>query len=225
VKKIRRSYYRLLDAYRTLGLRRMLCVAPQWLLRQDYLMLVKDLRSPLPEVPAREFLRWTGFTEAQIDRVLAINPALSEAEIRRRLKEGQECLLCWVGESLAHYRWDAPASPYLPYLGKTLRYLQGDIHATDIFTHPAFRGRGIYTASSIMALYRARDFGLSRSISIAARWNAPSLRVNLQKTGRSVAGTVGFWNAGLWRFYFTTGAVCLDGSNGVWIRHSDADTQ
>ena len=203
----------------------MLCVAPQWLLRQDYLMLVKDLRSPLPEVPARESLRWTGFTETQIDQLLAFNPALSETEIRRRLKEGQECLLCWVGESLAHYRWDAPASPYLPYLGKTLRYLQGDIHATDIFTHPAFRGRGIYTASSIMALYRARDFGLSRSISIAARWNAPSLRVNLQKTGRSVAGTVGFWNAGLWRFYFTTGAVCLDGSNGVWIRHSDADTQ
>ena len=225
VNRIRSLYYRLLDAKRTLGLRRMLWVAPQWLLRQEYLVFVKDLRSPLPEVPARESLRWTGFTEAQIDRALAINPALSEAEIRRRLKEGQECLLCWIGESLAHYRWDAPASPYLPYLDKTLRYLQGDIHATDNFTHPAFRGRGIYTVSSIMALHRARDLGLSRSIGIVAWWNAPSLRVNLQKIGRSVAGTMGFWNAGLWRYYFTSGDVCLDESNGMWIRHSDADTQ
>ena len=225
MRGIRRFYYRLLDANSALGLRRLLWVAPQWLVRQEYLVLVKDLRLPLPEVPARESLRWTAFTEAQIDQVLAINPALSEAEIRRRLEEGQECLLGWIERSLIHYRWDATASPYLPFLGKRLCFLQGDIFATDIFTHPAYRGRGIQTASSIMALHRARDSGLSRFITMPAWWNAPSLRVNLQKTGRSVAGTVGFWNAGLWRYYFTTGDVCLDTSNGMWIRHSDADTQ
>ena len=218
---MRRFIHRLLDAYRTLGLRRMLWVAPQWLLRQEYLVLVKDLRLPLPEVPAHESLRWTGFTEAQIDRVLAFNPALSEAEIRRRLNEGQECLLCWIGESLVHYRWDATVTPYLPYLGKTLRLLEGDIHGTDMFTHPAFRGRGIQTASSIMALHRARDLGLSRLITIVAWWNAPALRVNLQKTDRSVAGTVGFWNAGLCRYYFATGDVCLENSTGVYIRPLD----
>jgi len=218
VKKIRRFYYRLLDANRTLGIKRLLWVAPQWLLRQAYLVYVKDLRLPLPEVPAHESLRWTGFTETQIDRVLAINPALSEAEIRRRLREGQECLLAWIGESLVHYRWDATASPYLPFLGKTFRLLQEDILAPDIFTHPAFRGRGIQTASSIMALHRARDLGLSRFITMPAWWNVPSLRVNLQKTGRSVAGTVGFWNAGLCRYYFATGDVCLDKNGSIWIR-------
>ncbi len=218
---MRRLIFRLLDANRTLGLRRLLWVAPQWLLRQEYLVFTKDLRSPLPEVPPHEPLRWTSFTEAQIDRVLAINPALSEAEIRRRWKDGQECLLGWIGEGLAHYRWDTTTSPYLPYLGKTLRFLEGDTHGTDNFTHPAFRGRGIYTASSIMALHRARDLGLSRSIGIVAWWNAPSLRVNLQKSGRSVAGTVGFWNAGLWRYYFATGDVCLEGSTGVYVRPSD----
>lgn len=215
---MRRFIHRLLDAYRTLGLRRMLWVAPQWLLRQEYLVYIKDLRLTLPDVPAHESLRWTGFAEAQIDRVLAINPALSEAEIRRRLKEGQECLLCWIGESLVHYRWDATASPYLPYLGKTLRFLEGNIHATDIFTHPAFRGRGIQTASSITALHRARDLGLSRLITIVAWWNAPAMRVNLQKSGHSVVGTVGYWNAGLWRYYFATGDVSLENSTSVYVR-------
>jgi len=218
VTRIRPFYYRLLDANRTLGLRKLLWVAPQWLLRQEYLVLVKDLHSPLPEIPARESLRWTDFTEAHIDRVLAINPALSEAEIRRRLREGQECLLAWIGESLVHYRWDATASPYLPYLGKTLRLFQGDIFAPDIFTHPTFRGRGIQTASSIVALHRARDSGLSRFITMPAWWNAPSLRVNFEKTGRRLAGTVGFWNAGLRRYYFTSGDVCLDESGSIWIR-------
>ena len=216
--RIRQFYNRLLDANRTLGIRRLLWVAPQWLLRQEYLVLVKDLRLPLPGIPANESLRWTPLTESQIDQVLAINPALSEAEIRRRWEDGQECLLGWIGEALAHYRWDATLSPYLPYLGKTLRFLEGDIHGTDNFTHPAFRGRGIYTASSIVALHRARDHGLSRSIGIVAWWNAPSLRVNLQKIGRSVAGTVGFWNAGLRRYYFTSGDVCLDESGSIWIR-------
>lgn len=213
--------YRLRDVHRTLGFRRLLWVAPQWLVRQEYLVYVKDLRLPLPEVPAPGPLRWTGLTEAQIGRVLAINPALSEAEIRRRLKEGQECLLAWIGESLVYYRWDATASPYLPYLGKTLRLLQGDINATDAFTHPAFRGRGIHAASTIVVLHRARDLGLSRVITIAAWWNAPALRVNLQKSGHTVVGTVGFWNAGLRRFYFATGAVCLEGSTDVYVRPLD----
>jgi GNAT superfamily N-acetyltransferase len=218
VKRFRSFYHRLLDANRALGIRRLLWVAPQWLLRQEYLVLVKDLRLPLPGIPANESLRWTPLTESQIDQVLAINPALSEAEIRRRLKEGQECLLAWIGKSPVHYRWDATASPYLPYLGKTLRFLEGDIFATDAFTHPAYRGRGIQTASSIMALHRARDLGLSRFITMPAWWNAPSLRVNLQKTGRSVAGTVGFWNAGLRRYYFTTGDVYLDDRRDIHLR-------
>jgi len=221
VTRIRQFYNRLLDANRTLGIRRLLWVAPQWLLRQEYLVLIKDLRLPLPEVPAHESLRWTSFTEAQIDQVLAINPALSEAEIRRRLEEGQECLLGWIGESLVYYRWDATASPYLPYLGKTLRLSQGDINATDAFTHPAFRGRGIHAASTIVVLHRARDLGLSRFVTITAWWNAPALRVILHKSRHSVVGTVGFWNAGPWRFYFTTGAVCLENSTGVYIRPLD----
>jgi len=221
VGRVRELLHRLLDANRTLGLRRLLWVAPQWLLRQEYLVYVKDLRLPLPEVPAHESLRWTCFTEAQIDRVLAINAALSEAEIRRRLKEGQECLLCWIGESLVYYRWDATASPYLPYLGKTLRLLQGDINATDAFTHPAFRGRGIHAASTIVVLHRARDLGLSRFITAAAWWNAPALRVNLQKSGHTVVGTVGFWNAGVWRYYFATGDVRLENSTSVYVRPLD----
>jgi RimJ/RimL family protein N-acetyltransferase len=220
VKKIRRFYYRLLDANRALGLKRLLWVAPQWLLRQEYVMFVKDLHLPLPDVPAHESLRWTSFTETQIDRVLAINPALSEAEIRRRLKEGQECLLGWIGESLVYYRWDATASPYLPYLGMTLRFFQGDTHGVGVFTHPAFRGRGIQTASNIMALHRAKERDFSRYIGIVAWWNAPAMRIDA-KIGLSVAGTVGFWNAGLERFYFTTGAVCLEDSTGVYIRPLD----
>ena len=41
--------YRVLDVHRTLGLRRLLWVAPQWLVRQEYLVFVKDLRLALTQ--------------------------------------------------------------------------------------------------------------------------------------------------------------------------------
>ena len=218
-------FYRLLDAKRTLGFKKMIWVTPRWLMRREYLVLVRDLLLPLPEIPTHESMEWTSLTEAEVPRVLAINPVMSEAEIQRRWREGQECLLCWIGGSLAHYRWDTCRAAYLPYLGKTLCLQQGDIHAPDIFTHPAFRGRGIHLVSSLMALRRARDLGFSRSITIVAWWNAPALQVNRQKTNRTIAGTVGYWNIGPWRYYSTTGDVWLDQCQSMWIRPKDGGNQ
>jgi len=210
--------FRLLEANRTLGLSRMLWVGPRWLIHREFLVLVRDLRRPLPESPRYESIRWTTLTEAEIHQVRVIDPRMSETEIRRRWEEGQECLLCWSGESLAHYRWDTTRPAYLPYLGKTFRPLDGDIYAASIFTHPTLRGRGFHEISSIMALQRARDRGFARSVTVVAWWNAPSLRVNREKTGRIIAGTVGFWNAGLWRHYFASGEVFLDDATSFYIR-------
>ena len=212
-------YYRLLDAYGALGPRRIIWVAPLWLVRREYLVLVRDLLLPLPEVPPHDSMEWRPLTEADLPRVLATNPVISEAEIRRRLNERQQCLLCWIGGSLAHYRWDATASVHLPYLGKTLRLVEGeDTLDAESFTHPAFRGKGIYSLSSILALYRARDRGLTRSIGIVAWWNTPSLRAHLRKGGYAIAGSVGYWKVGPWRHYFATGEVCFDASNTMYVR-------
>ena len=203
-------FYRLLDIYRTVGLRRLLWVSPSWLIRRKFLVLVRDLRVPPPDLPACGPLQWAPLTEADIPRVCAINPAITEAKIRQRLEEGHECLLGWVGESLAHYRWDSARPTFLPYLGKTLQSEEGDCLSAGVFTHPAFRGRGIYSVSSILSLHRARDRGFRRSIAIVAWWHTPALRVDHQKAGRTIAGTVGYWNIGPWRYYFATGEVCFE---------------
>lgn len=216
--------HRLLDAHRTLGFRRMLWVAPLWLVRRKFLVLVRDLRLPLPEVPPHEPMEWTPLTGAEIPRVLALNPVMSEPEIRRLWREGQECILCWIGKSLAHYRWDTHKATHLPYLGKTLRLIEGeDTMDSGSFTHPVFRGRGIYTVSTIMALHRDMNSGLTRSITIVAWWNIPSLRAHLSKAGYTVAGAVGYWNMGLWRCYFATGDVCLDKGASIYVRPGEKE--
>jgi len=196
----------------------MLWIVPGWMIRREYLVLVMNLRLPLPEIPSGESMEWTTLTEGVIPCVLASNLALSEAEIRRRWEEGQRCLLCWIKGSLAYYRWETTKPAYLPYLGRTFRPCQRDIFILEAFTHPAFRGRRINTIASIVALNRARDLGCARSIAMVARWNAPALKVSWQKVGRVVIGTVGYWNLGLWRYYFTTGDVGLDESGSVYIQ-------
>lgn len=209
--------FRLVQAYRTLGGRRLLRVLPQWLVRQEYVVLVRDLGQPLPEIPPHQPLRWTQLTEAEIPRLRAINPALSDADIHRRLREGAECVLCWIGNALAHYWWETARPAHLPYLRKNFLPLEGDIYVGEAFTHRAFRGQGITTATAIVALHRARDRGFSRSIGITAWWNAPSLRVSWQRTGRTLAGTVGCWRVGPWRRYFVTGDVHFDGDTSISV--------
>jgi hypothetical protein len=185
-------------------------VGPWWIVRPRYLVLVRDLAAPLPEPDRRPDLRWTPLVEDDVTRLAAMDPRLSLAEIRRRLAEGQECHLCWVGESIAHYRWEATLPAYLPYLDLTVRPLPGDVCGTGLFTHPIFRRSGIHAATSLWALHRLRARGLRRAIVLVAWWNAPSLRVERERAGRTVAGAVGNWNLGGRPRSFAEGAVRWD---------------
>ena len=203
------QWLRFVDLTRTYGLARSVGIAARWLVRHEYQVLVRDLTQPLPDVPSNQRLRWTPLTADDIPKVHALNPALLEEEIRERLRSGQTGLLGWLDDTLAHYRWDAAGSIYLPYLGLTFRPQPGDSLTDEAFTHPSCRGRGIHSISALMALRRARDLGSQRSISLTAGWNAPAMRVNTVKAGRVDIGRVGFWGGGVGRRYFATGAVRL----------------
>jgi len=215
------TLFRILDATRMLGIAGTLAVGPRWLVRREFLVLVRDLGQPIRKFPAPPSMRWTALTDADVPRVRAINPTMSEAEIWRRLGEGQECLLGWLDGSLAHYRWDTVGSAYLPYLGKILQPLEGDLITIEAFTHPPFRNRGIHSASTRIVLGRARERGLVRSITAVAWWNAPGLRVTREKADRVIAGTVGRWSLGPWRRDFATGAVRFDASGDLCVRPSE----
>jgi hypothetical protein len=216
--------FRLLEANRALGFRRVLWIILRWLVRKEYFALVRDLRLPIPDVPSHPPMRWTILTGAEIPTVSAINPLMSKDEIRRRWEEGQECFLCWIGSSLVHFRWETTKPAYLPYLDKTLQLLKDDLLVSDVFTHPTFRGSGIHSVSSYMGLRRSRDRGFARSIAIVAWWNAPSLRVTWQKAGYAVAGTVGYWNIGPWRYYFVSGNVWLGEDDSIYIRYGNKES-
>lgn len=91
-----------------------------------------------------------------------------------------------------------------------------------VFTAPRFRRRGIDTLSSIDFLHVARARGLTRLVSLVARWNDPARRVAADRMGSTPVGSVGYWNLGVRRVYFATGGVRLDNQDGVRVEPPDS---
>jgi hypothetical protein len=208
---------RFVDLSSTLGPRQACSVAARWLIRREYQIYCRDLRRPLPEIVPPAGLEWAPLTEAEIPRLRGLNPLMTEAEVRRRCREGQTCLLGRLGGALAHYRWDTLGPLDLPYLGRPFRPLPGDVFADESFTHPAFRGRGLDACGALMAYRQARARGCRRSITLVAWWNMPSRRTQA-RAGRALVGSVGYWWTGIGRRYFATGAACFDDSGALYLR-------
>ena len=58
--------------------------------------------------------------------------------------------------------------------------------------------------------------GLDTRISIVAWWNEPSMRASTP-AGSRVVGSIGYWNLGLRRLHFATGAVRSEPSNSFRV--------
>jgi hypothetical protein len=196
---------------------RLVWVGPRWMVCRRYLVLTRDLTPAPPPARHRPDLRWTMLTDPDVPRLVAMDRTLTLSEIRRRLAEGQECHLCWSGDALAHYRWEATGAVYLPFLGLTLRLLPGDVCATWVFTDSAFRGSGVHTATTLTALHRLRSRGLHRTLSVVAWWNDAALRVSRDRASRDVVGTVSRWQVGPWRRHVAEGAVRFDAPGSVYV--------
>jgi len=178
---------------------------------------VRDLTAPIREPPGRADLSCTRLTEREIPTLLAMDRLLTRDEIQRRVQAGEACYLYWLGENLAHYRWEATQPVFLPYLGLTVRPLAGDVFCSGAFTAPRHRRCGVQSAACLMAIARQRETGLRRSITDVAWWNAPSLRVERDKASRSAVGSLGYWRLGRLRHYQASGRVRLEPRGEFWV--------
>lgn len=196
-------------------------IVPFWIVHRQYTVLIRDLQDIRP-TPTSCFTKCTLLTDKEVASIVALNPALSEGEVRRRTDSGQACYLFWVGERLAHYRWLSDKPVYLPFMGKTFLLGERDYLVSEVFTHPDFRERGIFSATSQWCLARARRQGFERSIAIVASWNRPSLLVAQFKAQRRPAGNIHIWTLGPWTHCSVTGDLRLGPNDTVFIRQHTA---
>lgn len=175
-----------------------------------YLVRVRDLRLPLPPIPtARVRLSRQPITEANLPMLAKLHSAMTEAEIRRRWREGQQGLLYLADGVPAYYRWDTTHSIFVPELGVLLRLEDGDNYSVDVYTHPDFRGRGIFGVAAVEMLHRVREQGCRRLVDLVAPYNTPSLRTGRERLESCVIGRVGYWGHGPLRRYYVQGALRL----------------
>jgi hypothetical protein len=210
---------RAAELIRLLGFPQALVIAPRWLVQRKFLVLARDLTAGLPAPPHDPMVSRT-LGPADLTALRDLDPAVSVDEIRRRWREGQRAEGGWDGDRLVYVRWESRAPTYLPYLGCRLCPRPTDLLVVDEFTHPAARGRGLSTVSSLRSLHAARDAGCRRSVALVAWWNRPALRVTRDQMGRHLVGTVGCWTLGPLRRYFATGEVRLD-ADGVSMHEGD----
>ena len=191
-------------------------ITPQWLVSRRYFGLVADLDALTLEDPQRREIRVTALDATDVSSVCAFDRGWTDAEVLRRLDEGQQCTLGWWHGELAHVRWDSTAPVYLPYLDRVLRPGPGDQVVVEIHTAAAFRGRGVAGAVMVDASRRARALGISRLVWVAPWWNTRSLALGQQFASR-IVGVVGYWILGPWRRYFASGAVHFEPNHSFRI--------
>jgi hypothetical protein len=213
---MRALWLQLLNAQPQLGWR-LPWTALAWLVRPKYLLITRDLAAPLPPVPDCAVTRWSRFVESDAEALCAANPALTEADLRHRLADGQQCYLGWVGPTLVNYRWETTRPTQLPYLGRIIRPRPGQVFVGEVFTAPAFRRRGIDSAAATLALHRMRAEAVHQALGLVAWWNSPELRVARHRWDARTPGAIGYWNLGGRRRYFASGAVRLDTGGGFWV--------
>jgi GNAT superfamily N-acetyltransferase len=197
---------RLRDARRLVGGRSLFLSAVQWRVRREYLVLTRDIRQPLPSSPDMPGLACRPLRPEDLPALLALDPLESAAGVGRRLAAGQRCVVSFLGAVPVHRHWYTTRDRDVPYLGLTLRALEGDVLGCGVYTRPDVRGRGIVAAGVAAILDEARREERRRMVVLVAALNHASRRA-LGKVGFVAAGTIGFWPPLGKRRHFTTGDV------------------
>jgi GNAT superfamily N-acetyltransferase len=206
----------VLDTVRAVGARGAVSEMPRWLLRREFIVLVanlRDVRPPRGNPPAE--LRLALLTPTDVPSLAQLHPMMSQADVQRRWREGQECIVGWIGATPAYYRWDCAGPAYLRYLHKTFRPPPLTVLTLDVRTHPRFQGEGIGVFAAAFAHRRSLERGHLRRAGLVARWARHVLRYNLA-IGATARGTIGYWHAIVRRVYFATGNVQI-GDDAIFV--------
>jgi hypothetical protein len=82
-------------------------------------------------------------TEGDAEALHALRPDYSRDTVRSRLRAGQECLLVLAGADIGSLRWVSRDFVPMQYLGLALPLYKNELCIYELFTNPAYRGKGV----------------------------------------------------------------------------------
>ncbi len=103
-----------------------------------------------------------------VEEYLAFHPQASRPELERRLAVGDRCHVARSRGRLIAVRWVSFAEARVPYLELTFRVGGGEVFIYDVYSDPAWRGRGVSRAlfHTMDARLRSEGYGLALSVTM-----------------------------------------------------------
>jgi RimJ/RimL family protein N-acetyltransferase len=164
-------------------------------------LLELSLEEPLAEVGWRLAVDVVELGEAELVEYLRFRRQFDVAEVRRRLADGQRCLIARHRGRPVHVAWFTRGRLTSKYLGRDIPLSATEAATWGTFTASEVRGRGVGSAVRAMMARELREAGYRRLISVIQPENAPSLRL-AEKLGYRRIGTIGYVGVGPRRRYF-----------------------
>ena len=124
-------------------------------------------------------------------------------EVERRILRGDRCFVSWHGDDIIDACWTATGSVYVPYIKRSLLIPDREVYSYDSYTHPAFRGRGIYMARNSYTARLHQEEGFQRSIALVAFENYSAWLI-LTRSGLRTLGAYHYLRTPLKGFYWET---------------------
>lgn len=163
----------------------------------EFLLLTRQLQGVCPSFIPKLALTIRAFREEDIGSVRRAR-CPSEAQVcSKRMARGQFGLVALHDGQFAGYTWTCPRID--PDLERVVIPLGvHDIYATDDYTVPALRGRGVQTALLVERHRQCLAQGYQRVMVYVEKQNRASLRA-YTKTGYAVTGQFHYLRLGNWR--------------------------
>ncbi len=149
-------------------------------------------------------------TEQHLSAYRAFRPDQDPRELHDRLARGHRCFATWYRGDLVDVSWVATERAHFPYLRCTLVFGPRDIYVYDSYSHPAYRGRGLYMAKATHIMRQAGIEGYERLVALIAIENKPARvvtkRLGIRFVGQYCCLRFGPWQW-LWHESFTPEAL------------------
>jgi RimJ/RimL family protein N-acetyltransferase len=170
-----------------------------WAYRLGYrrCLIAARTLTPQPAVTWPDGLSVRPFAAADAEPLRAVG-ADGLGEFAERLSRGDRPWGVWDGETLVAYGWSTRLETDFSGLW-TLRPAPGEAYLHNFFTHPAWRGRGLYPLLLTAIGKALADEGLTRAWIAVVSYNQASWR-GVQKAGFALAATyqaLGKWGGRL----------------------------
>lgn len=162
-----------------------------------FFIIARSLSDPLPNLRPRIDLEILPFEESHLELIRLIDRPSSAKLCARRLALGHQGFIAFYQNTPVGYAWGCaemhPAVEQVP-----IQLEPGDVLCTDVYTNPAYRGKGVQTALSLARFKMFRELGFCKAICYIEVRNAPSISVWQRKLGGQIVGDIDFIRIGLW---------------------------